>query len=95
MRVKASPEAVRLVQERGGRLYVRAERARCCGGALTLLDANFTPPSGQRDWIGSDITGIRLVLASSLLAAQEISVLFHRLPRRHLTALWNGCAWVG
>jgi hypothetical protein len=38
MRVEASPEAVRLVEEQGGRLFV-AKRARCCHGTIrrTLL----------------------------------------------------------
>src|SRR6266545_2271271 len=35
VRVQASPEAVQLIQEQGGKLYVRAKRSRCCHGSLT------------------------------------------------------------
>ena len=44
MRLVASPEAVKLVQARGGKLFVRASRVRgCCGGPTTFLKASTEP----------------------------------------------------
>jgi rRNA maturation endonuclease Nob1 len=42
--VQATPEAVRLVQEQGGQLYVWAKRSRCCHGSLTFLETSSEPP---------------------------------------------------
>jgi len=46
MRVEASPEAVRLIEEQGGRLFVWAKRARCCHGTMTYLETSSEP--GER-----------------------------------------------
>jgi hypothetical protein len=83
------------IESHGGALYIWPSRHRCCGGALTLLDTDFAPPSRLTDWSDLDLAGLRVFLDTSVPGAQEISVLLHRWPRPHLTALWNGCAWVG
>lgn len=43
VRVQASPEAVDLIQEQGGKLYVGAKRSRCCHGSLTFLVTSNEP----------------------------------------------------
>jgi len=92
MRVKASPEAVRLVQERGGRLYVRAKRARCCGGALTFLETASEP--GGRAFRQLPADGFELYLDERLREPEELELAVGGLRRKHVHAYWEGCAYV-
>ena len=54
MRVQASPEAVQLIQEQGGRLYVRAKRSRCCHGSLALLETSNEPAERSYRRVSAD-----------------------------------------
>jgi hypothetical protein len=93
MRVKASSEAIELVQAQGGKLYVWAKRARCCHGSLTFLETSSEP--GERSFrrVPAD-TGIELYLDERLHAPDELELDVGGLRRKHVHAYWNGCAYV-
>ena len=92
MRLEASPEAVRLVQERGGKLYVWAKRARCCGGPLVFLETSAEP--GEREFRRVPAEGFELYLERGLGVPEELVVEAKGRRRRHVHAYWDGCAYV-
>src|SRR6266550_5144837 len=90
--VVASPAAVEFVREHGGKLFVWSRARRCCGGAITVLEA-----ATERD----DRPGFRPVPADGI----ELYVDLPRLPEQleidvrgrfhpKVSAYWEGCAWV-
>jgi len=92
MRVQATPEAVRLVQEQGGQLYVWAKRSRCCHGSFTYLETSSEPR--KRPFRRVDAEGIELYLDQSLGNPQELVIEAKGRRRQHLHAYWDGCAYV-
>ena len=92
MQVKASSEAIALVQTEGGKLYVRAKRARCCHGSLTFLEASSEP--GERSFRRVAATEIELYLAEGLREPDELELDVGGLRRKRVHAYWNGCAYV-
>ena len=92
MRVDASPEALALVAEHGGQLYVRARRARCCGGALTLLETSSEP--GDRRFRRVTADGLELYLEERVREPEVLELDVGGLLRRQVRAYWNGCAYV-
>ena len=92
MRVEASAEAIRLVQEQGGKLYVRAKRARCCGGPLTFLETSSEP--GRQSFRRFPTDGIELYLDERLSPPELLELDVGGLRRKHVHAFWNGCAYV-
>lgn len=92
MRVEASPEAVQLVAEQGGKLYVWAKRARCCHGSITYLETSSEP--GERPFRRVDAEGIELYLDARLGKPDELVIETSGRRRKHVHAYWNGCAYV-
>jgi len=92
MRVEASPEAVRLVEEQGGKLFVWAKSARCCHGTTTFLETSSEP--GERPFRRVDCEGIQLYLDARLAEPDELVIETSGRRRKHLRAYWNGCAYV-
>jgi hypothetical protein len=92
VRLDASPEAVRLIQLRGGQLYVWAKRARCCGGPLVFLETSAEP--GQRQFRRVPAQGFELYLEAGLGEPEELVVEASGRRRRHVHAYWDGCAYV-
>lgn len=92
MRVTASPEAVSLAREQGGKVYVHARRARCCGGALILLETASEP--GERTFRRFEADGIEVYLDEHLRPPDELELAVAGFRRRVLRAYWNGCAYV-
>ena len=92
VRVKTSPEAVGLVQELGGKLYVWAQRSSCCHGSLTFLETSSEP--GERPFRRVDADGIELYLDERLGEPEELVVEARGRRRRHVHAYWDGCAYV-
>jgi hypothetical protein len=90
--VKASPEAIRLVQERGGKLYVWAKKTRCCGGAVTFLETSSD--AGERPFRRIPADGIELYLDERLSEPNELELDVGGLRRKHVHAYWDGCAYV-
>ena len=92
MRVQASPEAVRFIQIRGGKLYVWAKRARCCHGSLTFLETSSEP--GERSFRRVDAEGIELYLDALLGQPEELVIEARGRRRKHVHAYWDGCAYI-
>ena len=92
MRLDACPEAVRLVQEQGGKLYVWAKRSRCCGGPLVFLETSAEP--GERRFRRVPAEPFELFLEESLGVPEELVVEAAGRRRRHVHAYWEGCAYV-
>ncbi|HKD94232.1 MAG TPA: hypothetical protein VKB43_05930 [Gaiellaceae bacterium] len=92
MRVEASPEAVRLIEEQGGRLFVWAKTARCCHGASTTLQTSDEP--GDRPFRRVEAEGFELYLDSRLGEPEELVIETSGRRRKHVHAYWNGCAYV-
>ena len=92
MRVVASTGATRLIQAKGGSLYVWPHRARCCG-AVTMLRTSSRPPGGKTFRVVAE-DGFELHLPAGLARLpEELHLEVRRCPRR-VEAYWNGCAWV-
>jgi hypothetical protein len=92
VRVQATPEAVRLVQEQGGQLYVWAKRSRCCHGSLTFLKTSSEPR--ERQFRCVDAGRIELYLDQSLGNPEELVIEATGRRRKHVHAYWDGCAYV-
>lgn len=89
----ASEDAVRFVEESGGKLYVWPRKSRCCG-AVTVLAASSTPPTGRAfRRLPSDSEVEVLVPEGLARLPDELHLEVKRFPRR-VEAYWNGCAWV-
>ena len=90
MEVTATPEAVALVRERGGRLYVwRTPRARCCSG-MTFLKTAGKRPRGI-EFKRYPFEPFELHLAHM---AAPPAVLGLDARGKRVEAYWDGCAWV-
>jgi hypothetical protein len=93
VRVVASDPAVKLIEQRGGRLYVWLNRGRCCGNVTTLASATQRPAGKEFRAVASG-SSFELYMPSSLTRApDELHLAVRRFPRR-IEAYWNGCAWV-
>ena len=93
MRIVASDQAVELIGERGGRLYVWITRSRCCNGLQTLRTAT-EPQAGRAFGSGDDSAGFELFLPAALgRLPDELHVEVGRF-RGGIHAYWNGCAWI-
>jgi hypothetical protein len=90
--VQASPEAVELVREQGGKLYVWARRARCCHGSITFLETSSEP--GERPFRRVESEGIELYLDARLGEPEELVIEAKGRRRKHVHAYWDGCAYV-
>lgn len=93
MRLVVSEQAAELIKERGGRLYVRTKRARCCGAVTTLVSSS-EPPAGVEFSRVPGAGDLEVFLPAHLgRLPEELHVDVRRFPRR-VEAYWNGCAWV-
>ncbi len=91
--VVASPEAVQLVQERGGKLFVWAKRTRCCRGGLTFLEAATEAPEREfRRFGGGEI---ELYLDERLQRLpDELHLEVKGRRQKRVEVFWDGCAYV-
>ena len=56
-----------------------------------------TEPNKRRDFRRVSADGFELYISLGLQRhePETLDVELRRFPRRHLTAFWNGCPWVG
>jgi hypothetical protein len=96
MRVLASPEARRLLRERGGLLFVRIRRAAKIRGAIRTLVASTEPPGTEAlDFQRFDAgDGIIVFLPPNLRPPQELHLEVRGWFTRRIEAFWNGLAYV-
>jgi hypothetical protein len=92
MRVDASADAIRVVQQHGGKLYVWAKRSRCCHGPLTFLETSSEPM--ELPFRRVDADGIELYLDARLGEPEELVIEAKGRRRKHVHAYWDGCAYV-
>jgi len=81
-RIEVGPGAAEFVHERGGRLYVWVSE--------TGIEHETTIPNRNIDFIevpGDDFT---LYVDRSIEPPERWRLVFHRFPRPHVRALWNG-----
>ena len=91
MRVVVSEPARSLIAARGGRLYVRLKRGRCCGGLTRVVTAS-EPAAGVEFRCVDGSQGFDLFVPVHLeRLPDELHV---EVVRRRVEAFWNGCAWV-
>ena len=96
MRVEVSPEAARLVRERGGRLWVWAARPRvCCWGTPAYMHAATERPPGLSGFSLAPQAGQGGVEvwfrapAGRVPDVLEVGVRGRRRPQ--VEAYWDGC----
>ena len=92
MRVQASPEAVQLIEDQGGKLYVTAKRSRCCHGSLTFLTASSEPAERSYRRVSAD--EVELYLDERLGEPEELVIEARGRRRKQVHAYWNGCVYV-
>ena len=92
MRVQASPEAVQLIEDQGGKLYVTAKRSRCCHGSLTFLETSNEPAERSYRRVSAD--EIELYLDERLGDPEELVIEVRGRRRKHVHAYWEGCIYV-
>jgi hypothetical protein len=92
--VNASPDVAALVGQRGGRLFVWADRMACCGGDVRVLSTAADPPRGPHHFRLFDADGFHLFFDPGRLAEPDelqLAVRGRRRPR--IEAFWDGCAF--
>ena len=87
--VVASARTIDAIRDRGGALYVWPRKARCCGGAMTLVAATASPDGVFRRVAAE---GIDLFVPIGMAAPESIHLEISR--RGRIRAFWNGLAWV-
>lgn len=92
MRVVASAEAVAFVRERGGRLFMWPQSARCCPSVLWLESS--TEPRDDRVFHRVPADGFELYLPMKMQEPEELEIAVRRFPHRHVEGYWDGCAWI-
>jgi hypothetical protein len=93
MNVIAPPEVGAFIRDHGGRLYVWADTRRCCGGALTFLEAD---PSRRPDrpFERIDAGTFELWFAPGRTSApDELRLELRGRRHPHVEAYWDGCVF--
>jgi hypothetical protein len=95
MKVVTTPRAAALVRERGGRLYVWAKAAQCCGGTR-FIEASTEPPRdlARFELIESDPLELYVRPPGEYGLPNELEVDLARLRRNRLRAHWDGCPYL-
>jgi hypothetical protein len=95
MKVVTTPRAAALVRERGGRLYVWAKAARCCGGTR-FVEASTEPPRDLERFRRIQTGPVELYVrpAGEQGLPNELDVDVPRVRRSRLQARWDGCPYL-
>jgi hypothetical protein len=96
MRVVASPEARRLIRERGGMLFLRIRKAANLRAAVRTLTASTEPPGAEAlDFQRFDAGGGLVVfLPPGIRPPRELHLEVGGWFPRRIEAFWNGCAYI-
>lgn len=92
--LQVSEQAREYVAARGGKLWLRVRRSRCCSGGVTFLEATTSAPRAGADYtaIENDSLDVRLMNPGTHLPA-NLSVDLRGRIRPRLVAYWDGCAY--
>ncbi len=95
MRILASPEARRLLRERGGMLFVRIRTTANLRAAARTLVASTEPPGAEvLDYQRFEAGGLLVFLPPGVRPPRELHLEARGWFRRRVEAFWNGCAFV-
>jgi len=94
VRIVASPEAVELAAERGGRVYVWTQARRCCHGTTTWLEVAHEPPAGIPFECVADGEPAVFLPRDLGRRPDELHLEARGRRRRRVEAYWDGCAFV-
>jgi hypothetical protein len=83
--IKADDPSVRFVQDHGGRLFV--------WGSEAGIEHVTTDPKNGINFNHIPGVGFDLYVDASIEAAHTWRLVYHRFPRPHVRALWNGTAF--
>jgi hypothetical protein len=83
--VKVYPGVVDFLRGRGGRLFVWVSDAG--------LEHETTRPKAGVDFVELQGDGFSLYVDPAIETPASWSLVYHRFPRPHVRALWNGGAW--
>lgn len=81
-RIEVGPGVAEFVHERGGRLYVWVSE--------TGIEHETTSPNPDINFVELPGDQFTLYVDSSIEPAERWRLVFHRFPRPHVRALWNG-----
>jgi hypothetical protein len=94
MRVEVTPGAARYVGDHGGRLYVWASGAACCGGTR-FIEASTDAPSDADSFVPADTSGLEVLVRPAVgQLPDELRVDLRGRLRPRVEASWNGCAYL-
>lgn len=94
MKVTADQAVCDYVSARGGVLWVRSTRHRCCGGAVTSLRVTTRRPRDAEDYTDVDCgLPVALRMLARAGAPDELMVELRGITRKRPVALWNGCTF--
>jgi hypothetical protein len=96
MKILASPEARRLIRERGGMLFVRVRRAANLRAAVRTLVASTDPPGTDAlDFQRFDAgDGLFVFLPPGIRPPRELHLEVRGWFTRRIEAFWNGCLYI-
>ena len=95
MRVVVTPEVGNFVRERGGRLFVWANRQRCCGGGVTFLSTASQAPQGHAFQVVG-VEGFDLFFDSGRSdPPSELQLEVRGRRHKRVEAYWDGCVFAG
>jgi len=94
MEVEVTPRAAAFIQEHGGRLYVWASGAACCGGTR-FIEASTDAPQDAARFVPVDTPGIEVLVRPAVgQLPDELRVDLKGWRRPRVEASWNGCAYL-
>ncbi|MDA8354939.1 MAG: hypothetical protein M0Z95_01230 [Actinomycetota bacterium] len=92
MEVRVDPLVCGYVSRRGGALWVRSTRQRCCSGSTTWLRATTRRPRDTERYTPLDCQlPITVFFQAAAGEPHELEVELRGLLFRRPTALWDGC----
>lgn len=92
--VRADARLCDHVAARGGVLWVRSERRRCCGGAVTSLRATLGAPRDASCYVTLETSlPITVRFLGSAGAPGELVLELRGVARKRPAAYWDGCAY--
>ncbi len=94
MQVEVTDDATRYIREHGGRLYVWASGAACCGGTR-FIEASTDAPRDAASFVPTDAAGIEVLIRPAVgRLPDELRVDLKGWRRPRVEAAWNGCAYL-
>jgi len=92
--IEVSLEAARHVRDHGGRLYVWASGAACCGGTR-FIEASTDAPPDAASFVPADTSDIVVLVRPAVgRLPDELRVDLRGRLRPRVEASWNGCAYL-